>query len=99
MADHFIAARDQGVYELDILAGETLTIEVEPPINQSALRVIVHDSDAPVYVKRGTTVTAKDPAADMIPDLSWLDVTTAPAGNTTIAIVSTADAVVSVARR
>lgn len=101
MADYSIGAEQVGVYEIPLQAGSVVTVEVAHryhPI-QNRMQVSVHDASAPVYVKLGQAVTAKDPAASVVTAGTWMDLQAGLNGiSSTIALVSADDATVSVSR-
>ncbi len=97
MADYTLRSTDRGIYEIPVAADQTVTVELDSnTIWSRVVRVVVHSSTAPVYVKTGTAATPKDPTADMIPGLSFLDI--AVRGGKTIAITSAQPSIVSVVR-
>lgn len=96
-----ISADNEGLYQQDITGGEALVITIEPrtTITPEGIQVIVHDGDEPVYVKRGSTVVPRDPGAQMVTPGAFLQVDGTPIGHEyQIAVVSHADATISVAR-
>jgi hypothetical protein len=101
MADHSINAEQIGVYEIPLQAGVVTTVQIATryhPI-QNRVQVSVHDATAPVYAKLGNTVTAKEPASSVVTAGTWMDMQAGLNGtSSTIALVSTADATVSVYR-
>ncbi len=101
MADYTIAAGDRGVYEIPLTAGTVVTVDVKPTTGQKvagAVTVFVHSGNSPVYVRRGTTVTARDAAADMVPPFTVADLPLGVAGAGVVAFVSASAAVISVCR-
>lgn len=101
MADYTISAAQQGVYEVALAANTVVTVDVTNyttnPNND--MQVMVHSGTAAVYAKFGTTVTVKDQGASVILPNQWVDVLGNPnAGTYTLALISSAAAVVSVYR-
>jgi hypothetical protein len=102
MADHTIQKDEIGVYEIHLTAGNTVTVDIENVygfINNRA-QISVHDASMPVYVKLGNTIAIKDTTAQIVNAGTWLDIQTGYSDEpaTTIALISAADATVSVAR-
>lgn len=98
MADYQIRDNEQGVYEIVIPAGETITIDVIFTAYYGRVQVMVHNGEKPVYVKRGTTVEPGDKQATMVAPMTWADVQLGSRDKRTIALTSEATAIVSVYR-
>jgi len=100
MADYTIAADQVGVYEIPLTAGNTKTVAVKGRgfYITSSVQISVHDASMPVYVRLGSTVAVKQPTASVVTAGTWLDLTTGSGDDVTIALISAADATVSVAR-
>lgn len=100
MADINIAPGELGAYEIPLSAGEVTTVTFNnlPGYTANTLQVSVHSGTAPVYVKRGNTVTPRDPRSFVVNAGTWLDIDAGYGETGTISITSDANAVVSVAR-
>lgn len=98
MADHQIRDNEQGVYEIVIPAGETITIDVSFTAYYGRVQVMVHSGDKPVYIKRGTSVQAGDQQATMVAPMTWADMQLGSPDKRTIALTSESNAIVSVYR-
>ena len=100
MADINVAPGDIGAYEIQLTAGEVTTVTFHnlPGYTGNTLQVSVHSGNAPVYVKPGNTVTARDPKSVVVNAGTWLDIDTGYGNTGTISLTSDANAIVSVAR-
>jgi hypothetical protein len=97
MADHKLNRDDQGIYEIPLAANTVKTIEIAP--TSGAIQIITHAGDSPIYVKRGTTVAAREPGADMTIVGNYLQLGVPPHGQTTtLAIISATAANISIIR-
>jgi hypothetical protein len=100
MADYTIEPDQVGVYEILLTAGNVTTVAVKGKgfYITSTVQVSVHDASMPVYVQLGNKVTVKDPAASVVTAGTWLNLTTGSGEDATVALISAADATISVAR-
>jgi hypothetical protein len=97
MADHTLNRDDQGIYEIPLAANIAKTIEIAP--TSGAVQIITHTGDSPIYVKRGTSVVAREPGADMTVAGNYLQLGVPPHGQTTtLAIISATAANISIIR-
>jgi len=102
MADYTIEPNQVGAYEIPLTAGNTTTVRLQTRggnINHT-VQISIHDASMPVYVRPGTTVTIKDPNASVVLAGTWIDLNTgyADESDNHVALISAADATVSVAR-
>jgi hypothetical protein len=100
MADFSIASDEQIEPEIQLTAGQQVTVEVQSqflPIT-SRVQVMVHSGDKPVYARPGDTVDVQDKKASIIPPGTWFDLIIGSGDTRTIALISAAAAVVSVSR-
>ena len=96
-----IAANQVGAYEIALTPSTEATVDITlGTAVTNDIEVFDHTASSPDYVKSGTTaVTVKDPAARMLVQGGSLVVDVDyPAGVGTVRLVSSAAAVVSVAR-
>lgn len=101
MADHTIAQDQVGVYEILLIAGNVTTVTIANRYGSLVNRaqVGVHDASMPVYARLGNLVSVKDTKSQVVAPGTWLEIPTGQTGDTTtIALISAADATVSVAR-
>jgi hypothetical protein len=101
MANITIAADELGAYEIPLTAGQPTTVTVTSRGTASAqsVEVIVHKSDAPVYVQAGPTAQARSAKAQVVPTLTWSTVSGLPSGrDAQLTLISDTAATVSVAR-
>jgi len=100
MADYQLSASNLGVYEIQLSSGNPTTVAVETDLDllPNAIQVNVHDAASPVYVRFGTTVSIKDPAASVVNAGTWLTLPGQYGATNTIALISASAATVSVTR-
>jgi hypothetical protein len=102
VADHTIGPDQQGAYEINIPAGQTVTVHVGYIDGTYAtdVQVIAHNGTSPVYARIGDTVQPKQPDAYIVGQGNWTDIDhRVPNAPITIAIASETDAIASVVRR
>lgn len=99
MADYLIEQDELGQYEFPVPADTVVTVDIEAdPVLRTEVQLIVHAGAAPVYAKRGTTVTPREKTSMILIPMMITPIPLEPAEVATVAVVSNADAVVSVAR-
>jgi len=100
MADHTIAADEQGAYEIPLEADTPITVQIDAQYRllTGGIRITHHGGNKPIYVRVNET-NVGDPRATMIPAYTWEDIAIANIPTVTIALVSADAAVVSVARQ
>jgi hypothetical protein len=98
MADHTIAAEAEGVYELALAANTVTTVDIEFSAYYDVAQVMVHAGTSPVYIKTANTVSPREPGALMCPPLMFVAVKLGRRNHRTLALISEADAIVSVYR-
>lgn len=102
MDSYTIEADQVGVYEILLTAGNITVVNIANRYGLlfNRVQVGVHDASMPIYVKLGNTVAVKDPESSVVTSGTWMDLQTgyADSGAATIALISAADATVSVAR-
>jgi hypothetical protein len=102
MDTYTIGADETGVYEIPLTAGNITLVHLATRggnTNNTA-QISVHDASMPIYVRAGNTVTVKDPQSSVVLNGTWIDLPTGYADETdnNVALISAADATVSVAR-
>jgi hypothetical protein len=102
MADYTIASDQVGVYEIPLTAGNVTTVTVANRYGSlvNRVQVSVHDASMPVYARISRTVSVKDPNSSVVLAGTWLELQTGLDQEelSTVALISAADATVSVAR-
>lgn len=100
MADHTIAADEQGAYEIPLEANTPTTIQVDARYGTQlgTLSVTVHNGTRPVYARSGNTVEVGDPKASQVSPYTWEDLYLNPNDGAVISLITAEPAVVSVAR-
>jgi len=100
MADHTISVDQVGVYEIRLEPNTVTSIEILGPGANvyPSVQVTVHDSEAPVYARRGNTVITKDPQSVIVSTGTWVEIPTGPGKNRVIALICASPATVSVSR-
>jgi hypothetical protein len=96
MADYTLTPAQTGLYELALTADSVTRIDVGSHFR--AVQLIVHTAPSPVYVRLGSTITLKDPLADIALEGSWIELSVPYMTPSTVSIISHSNAVVSVAR-
>lgn len=97
MADYTLSPDDQGVYELQLPAGTEKTIALTMA-GKPTVMAVHHTGDTPVYLGIDRAATPANPAMRMLVPGSWLELNLGAHTTRTLHLITTADAVVSVAR-
>lgn len=101
MAEITIASSEVGAYEITLPAGQAVSVQVQANGNAllSSVVLTAHAGTAPIYFTvDGTTPAPKAATALMIPVGMYREVPTRVDEKTPLKMVSTSDAVVSIAR-
>jgi hypothetical protein len=100
MADHTIAADEQGVYEIPLASNESVTVHFSNRDGyfNNAVQINVHDADAPVYVRYGNEVDVRDPKASVVTSGTWITLPDNWDNQFAVTLVCAAAATVSVTR-
>jgi hypothetical protein len=99
MADQTITAAQEGAYEFPIEAGEVVKVTVAMHgRDNDSLQIIAHAGNSPVYARLGGQVAPRDPAASLVMQGSWMDMSITYATYITVALTSASDATASVVR-
>jgi hypothetical protein len=101
MADHTIAATDQGAYEIQVPAGQATTVQIDAQYVYitGSIRITHHNGNAPIYARMNSYTNVGDPKATMIPPYTWAEIQAGQQHTLTITVISAEDATVSVARQ
>jgi hypothetical protein len=101
LADHTITADEVGAYNLELTAGQPVTVRIDTRYASLAysVRVFAQTGDSPVFARLGDQVAVADPKALIVPIGSWTDIDLGYTDAATISIVSEDNATVSVARQ
>ncbi|RKT33663.1 hypothetical protein DEU34_2267 [Microbacterium sp. AG1240] len=101
MADHTIAATDQGAYEIHVPARESTTVQIDAQYVYitGGIRITHHNGNSPVYARMNSETNVGDPKATMIPPYTWAEIQAGQQHTLTINLISADDATVSVARQ
>jgi hypothetical protein len=100
LADYTIEIDDEGEHKVELTAGTITTVQVALayPYYLRPVQVTAIEATKPVYARRGTSIVPADPKSIVVPIATWSEVPVPPMPTVTIALISEADAVVSVAR-
>jgi hypothetical protein len=101
MPDYTIKSDEIGAYEIPLTAGNITRVSVDNPDGfvVSRVQISVHDASMPIYARAGDTVSVKDPVSSVVTAGTWMDMQgTINGKSSSIALISAADATVSVSR-